>query len=70
MMASGHAARQAGHKGATDRIFCSCRSAAADPKMTTALLVQLPHHCEFRETGVGDWRIKGRAETASPGILS
>jgi len=38
--------------------------------MTTALLVQLPHHCEFRETGVGDWRIKGRAETASPGILS
>jgi len=38
--------------------------------MTTALLDQPTHHCEFRETGVGDWRIKRRPETASPGIIS
>jgi len=31
--------------------------------MTTALLDQPEHRCEFRETG-GGWRIKGRAETA------
>jgi len=37
--------------------------------MTTALLDQPTHHCEFRETG-GGWHIKGRAETASPGIIS
>jgi len=37
--------------------------------MTTALLDQPTHHCEFRETS-GGWHIKGRAETASPGIIS
>jgi hypothetical protein len=37
MMASGKCRVQAGHKGATDRIFRSRRSAIAEPQMTTAL---------------------------------